>query len=132
HQTAVAASSEAGRQLHDHVSVDRPSAVLQHPLLLTQSYFLPTPSGAKALPWETLGGIVFSYGSSPIGGGALAAFRGQLFRCRPRADFNRMDHLHTPAGRLLVDSLRFAHPIIEQRRGWPGLSRPGLLLPIKH
>jgi hypothetical protein len=35
HQAAVAASSEAGRQLHDHVSVDRPSAVLQHSLLLT-------------------------------------------------------------------------------------------------
>jgi hypothetical protein len=35
HQAAVATSSEAGRQLHDHVSVDRRSAVLQHSLLLT-------------------------------------------------------------------------------------------------
>ena len=35
HQAAVAASSEAGRQLHDHLSMDRPSAVLQHSLLLT-------------------------------------------------------------------------------------------------
>jgi hypothetical protein len=35
HQAAVAASSETGRQLHDHVSVDRQSAVLQHALLLT-------------------------------------------------------------------------------------------------
>jgi hypothetical protein len=35
HQAAVAASSKARRQLHDHVSVDRRPAVLQHPLLLT-------------------------------------------------------------------------------------------------
>jgi hypothetical protein len=35
HQAAVAASPEVRRQLHDHVSVDRPPAVLQHSLLLT-------------------------------------------------------------------------------------------------
>jgi hypothetical protein len=35
HQAAVATSSEASRQLHDPVSVDRRPAVLQHPLLLT-------------------------------------------------------------------------------------------------
>jgi hypothetical protein len=35
HQAAVATSPEACRQLHDDVSVDRPSAVLQYSLLLT-------------------------------------------------------------------------------------------------
>jgi hypothetical protein len=35
HQAAVASSSEAGRELHDHLSVDRRSAILRHSLHLT-------------------------------------------------------------------------------------------------
>src|SRR5215470_4953255 len=75
HQAAVAASSEGGRQLHDHVSVDWPSAVLQHSLLLTLSYFLPTPSAAKALPRETLGGHLLSPTAQDRLGWRLGYFR---------------------------------------------------------
>jgi hypothetical protein len=43
--------------MHDHLSVDRPSAVLQHSLLLTLS---ADPLGSQSLPWEALVAYLFS------------------------------------------------------------------------
>jgi hypothetical protein len=71
HQAAIADSSEAGRQLHDHLSVDWASAVLT---LIASNVIVLSAEAAKTLPGETLGGHLFSpWDSGPIGGGDLAA-----------------------------------------------------------
>jgi hypothetical protein len=59
HHQAAVTSSEAGRQLHDHVSVDRWPAV--------------DPFGSQSPPLGTLGRVLFSRAAPARLGGDLAA-----------------------------------------------------------